>query len=235
MKKAVESIVNPISNRGLFITFEGPDGAGKTTQLHLLSRYLVEEKNLDVVVTREPGGTAISDRIREILLNPELDEMMAETEILLYAASRAQHVREKILPALSRGQIVLCDRFVDASVAYQGYGGGISIAKIQKVNTFATGGLTPDRTYLLDLPEEIGRERILKRQRATNIDSSMVLDRIEQKELAYHKRVRRGFQEIARDASQRIVKIDANQSEQDIHDLIKKDILSLLNETNKES
>lgn len=227
--------MNLNNNRGLFITFEGPDGAGKTTQLQLLSRYLKEEKMMDVVVTREPGGTPISDRIRAILLDPELKEMMAETEILLYAASRAQHVREKILPALNRGQIVLCDRFVDASVAYQGYGGGVSIEKIQEVNVFATGGLTPDRTYLLDLPESIGRERILKRQGLTFSDASAGLDRIEQKDLAYHKRVRQGFQLIAREEGLRIVTIDASQSEQVIHDLIKKDVLSLISKTIKES
>jgi dTMP kinase len=188
--------------RGLFITFEGPDGAGKTTQVKAFAEALAQRGH-DVLVTREPGGTAISDKIRELILDPSHREMDDVTEALLYAASRAQHVREKVLPALARGKVVVCDRFVDASMAYQGFGLGLPVHKIKEINEFATGGLVPDRTYLLDLPVAVGRERLHTRAG---------LDRIEQKEAAYHERVREGFHTLAKEHPARIRVIDANQS-----------------------
>ncbi|MBO8172651.1 MAG: dTMP kinase [Bacillaceae bacterium] len=208
--------------RGIFITFEGPDGAGKTTQLRLLAQFIEQELQVPLVTTREPGGTPISDRIREILLNPQHKEMVSETEVLLYAASRAQHVNEKIVPALNRGDIILCDRFMDASIAYQGFGLGISVEKIIEINHFATGGVVPDRTYLLDLPEKVGKQRILKRNAG---DDGADLDRIEQKELEYHKRVRFGFHQLAEMDRDRIVRVDANRPESEVHEEIRRDFL----------
>lgn len=207
---------------GLFITFEGPDGAGKTTQLQRLASF-IQKKDIAILTTREPGGTKISDQIRHIILHPEHQEMVEETEILLYAASRAQHVREKIKPALEEGKIVLCDRFVDASVAYQGYGLGFG-DEILQINDFATGGLVPDRTYLIDLPPEKGRARMGSRK---NKEFEQELDRIEQKEIEYHRHVRQGFHQLAQD-NQRILLIDGQQSIDQINEIIIKDITHLL-------
>ena len=147
---------------GYFITFEGPDGAGKTTQVKRLASEL-ENRGYRVIVTREPGGTEISDHIRAILLHPEHRSMADQTEVLLYAASRAQHVHQTIKPALERGDIVICDRFIDASIAYQAYGLGIDEQVVRSINAFASSGLQPNRTYMLDLSAEVGRERILLR------------------------------------------------------------------------
>ncbi|TLS48580.1 dTMP kinase [Paenibacillus antri] len=198
--------------KGLFITFEGPDGSGKTTQMKLLGERLAS-MGADVVRTREPGGTPIGDRLREIVLSPDNGEMMDETEILLYAASRAQHVREVIVPALERGKVVICDRFVDASIAYQGYGLGRDPEEVARINRFATGGLRPHRTYLLDVPAAVSRERLLSRALAA---SGAGLDRIEQKEREYHERVRDGFLLIAKAEPQRVMLIDANRTVADI-------------------
>jgi dTMP kinase len=198
--------------KGLFITFEGPDGSGKTTQMRRLGHRL-KAVGLDVVMTREPGGTAISDRIREIILSPEHTEMKDETEVLLYAASRAQHVREVILPALERGAIVVCDRFVDASIAYQGYGLGQRPEEVAAISRFAAGGLQPHRTYLLDVPVPISRERLLAR---AGVAGGAGLDRIEQKETDYHERVRDGFLLIAKTDSQRVLLLSANRSVEEI-------------------
>jgi dTMP kinase len=204
--------------RGLFITFEGPDGSGKSTQIKLLSEVL-EEKGIPYIQTREPGGTLISDKIREIILDPEHDAMKNETEVLLYAASRAQHVREKVMPALEQGKVVLCDRFVDASVAYQGYGLELPVEVIQSVNAFATAGVKPHRTYMIDLSPDEGRVRMLKRTGG----QSQGLDRIEQKELDYHKRVRNGFHTIYNENKDRICLVDGSTSIGKVSTLIKED------------
>ncbi|WP_126424656.1 dTMP kinase [Brevibacillus marinus] len=192
---------------GLFITFEGPDGAGKTTQVEAFARAL-RQQGYDVLVTREPGGTPLSDKIRALLLDPAHKEMADATEVLLYAAARAQHVQEKVIPALQSGRIVVCDRFVDASIAYQGYGLGLAVAEIVEINRFAAAGLQPDRTYLLDIPVSVGRLRLGQRER---------LDRIEQKGEQYHQRVRNGFRQIAEQYPQRVRLIDANRSIEQVH------------------
>jgi dTMP kinase len=194
--------------KGLFITFEGPDGSGKTTQMRRLGERL-QGRGAEVVLTREPGGTAIGDRIREILLSPEHREMKNETEVLLYAASRAQHVFEVIVPALRRGAIVICDRFIDASMAYQGYGLGERPEQVAEISRYAAGGLQPDRTYLLDVPVEVSRERLLARAMSAGNSG---LDRIEQKEIEYHQRVRDGFLLIARTDAHRVLLVNANRS-----------------------
>ncbi|HHU69780.1 MAG TPA: dTMP kinase [Thermoanaerobacterales bacterium] len=184
--------------KGFFVTIEGPDGSGKTTQIELLTRYLAA-KDLDYIVTREPGGTRIGNRIREILLEKDYTEMTAETETLLYAASRAQHVAEVILPALKKGKIVLCDRFIDASMAYQGMGRGIDIECIRKINSIAVMGIMPHLTILLDIPPSIG----LKRKK-----SHKEIDRIESEELEFHERVREGYLYLAKKEPKRIKVLD---------------------------
>ncbi len=209
---------------GLFITFEGPDGSGKTTQIQRLAQVLCDE-GYDVTLTREPGGTEISDRIRTILLDPANHALDARAEVLLYAASRAQHVHEKILPLLADNKIILCDRFIDASIAYQGYGLGFEPDLVEQISLFASAGLEPHRTYLLDVDPQIGRERMLARARA---NGQVVLDRIESKPLSYHQKVRAGFYEISHCSPHRVVLIDANRTADDIFADITQDCMALL-------
>jgi len=196
---------------GLFITFEGPDGSGKSTQIKLLAEALLGE-GCRVIVTREPGGTSIGDQIRAILLSSDNSSMNAQAEALLMAASRAQHVHEKILPALAEGYIVLCDRFVDASMAYQAAGLGLELADVRAVNEFAISGLIPDRTYMLDIAPEAGRLRVTQRL----AQSGAALDRIEQKDIPYHQRVREAFLQIAHEQSERVYLLDAERQPDDL-------------------
>ncbi|EIT84209.1 thymidylate kinase [Fictibacillus macauensis ZFHKF-1] len=206
---------------GLFITVEGPDGSGKSTQIILLKEFL-EQQGIPHVVTREPGGTAISDRIRSLILDPAHQEMVDETEVLLYAASRAQHVKEKIMPALAEGKVVLCDRFVDASIAYQAYGLGIPVEEVKAVNRFATGGLMPHRSYLIDIEPGDGRKRMMHRYAGES------MDRIEQKELDYHERVRAGFKSLYNENEGRFCLVDGSQSVEAVFHTIEKDMKILL-------
>jgi len=212
--------------KGLFITFEGPDGAGKTTQVRLLADALAA-MGRTVVLTREPGGTRIGDSIRSLLLSPEHTEMDARTEVLLYAAQRAQNVAERILPALGRGDVVIGDRFVDASIAYQSAGLGVDEAIVRRVNEFATGGLKPDRTYLLDLPEEEGRRRLAARTRE-RAGGPAGLDRIERRTAEYHRRVREAFRRIARENPGRVLLLDALQPPETLARIILEDCRRLL-------
>jgi len=198
--------------KGLFITFEGPDGAGKSTQLKNLAEFLKEQR-VPFIMTREPGGTEIGNSIRSILLNPANATLVQKTEVLLYAASRAQHVQETIVPSLENGKIVLCDRFVDASIAYQGYGLELSVDEVIAINRFAVGGIEPDRTYLIDLPPTEGRQRMMNRQ---DTNESYELDRIEQKHLTYHQRVREGFHRIYEENNHRMCLIDGNRDIEDV-------------------
>lgn len=210
--------------KGIFVTFEGPDGSGKSTQLQLLADRLIKQ-GLDVLVTREPGGTPISDEIRRILLSPDHQEMVDQTEVLLYAASRAQHVHEKIIPALEQNRIVLCDRFIDASVAYQAYGLGLDLQTVLAVSRFASAGLQPARTYMLDVPVEISRRRLLERSQAFNGEG---LDRIELKGDDYHQKVREGFLTIAEQERHRVRLIRADRTVQEIADEIAEDFEKLV-------
>ncbi|MDM5314434.1 dTMP kinase [Fictibacillus sp. b24] len=207
--------------KGLFITLEGPDGSGKTTQIAKVAEYFKKQK-IDFIQTREPGGTRISDKIRALILDPEHKEMHDLTEVLLYAASRAQHVHEKILPALEEGKVVLCDRFVDASIAYQGFGLGVGEESVLKVNNIATSGLVPDRSYFVDVSPEVGRERMKARYGTEN------LDRIEQKDLTYHELVREGFEHIFSKQTGRIVRINGEQNPDEVFKEIAKDLDQLL-------
>lgn len=201
-----------MKSKGFFITFEGIEGSGKTTQAKLLADYL-RSKNIPVLLTREPGGSEISEKIREILINPKNTEMCAKTECLLYAASRAQHVEQVILPAIASGKTVISDRFADATLAYQGYGRKLPIEMLRQLNDFATGGLEPHLTFLLNLPAEIGLARARKRKHN--------LDRLEQEAIDFHRRVHDGYLEIAKQSHGRFKIIDASNSIEIIHDEIK--------------
>lgn len=185
------------TERGLFISFEGGEGAGKTTQIKLLAQYL-KEVGLKVVTTREPGGEALAEKIRELLLHEsKLGDVTDEGEALLFNAARAQLVKRVIRPRLEEGYIVLSDRFVDSTIAYQGYGRGLDIWNLRGVCNFATGGLLPDITLLLDIPANIG----LARQR--------YLNRIEEENGEFHIRVRNGFLKLVEDEPDRFLVLDA--------------------------
>ena len=195
--------------RGLFITLEGGDGAGKSTQIRNIERFF-DEKGLVVVHTREPGGTPISEKLRNILLDNSNTEMADVTEMLIYAASRAQNVREFILPALERGEIVICDRFVDSSIAYQAYGRELG-DMVGIVNHYATGGLTPDITFWLDIDPQAGKMRAAK---------AGDLDRLELEQMDFHYRVYDGYKRLAEDDPGRVKRIDASDTVDNIKDAI---------------
>ncbi|MBK8454497.1 MAG: dTMP kinase [Thiofilum sp.] len=169
--------------RGLFITFEGGEGGGKSTQLPIAAEYL-RQQGIAVIMTREPGGTVVGESIRAVLLNPELPAMHPDTELLLMFAARNEHIQRTILPALNQGQWVLCDRFTDATYAYQGFGRGLNQDRIAKLETWVQGVLRPDHTLLFDLAVDIGMGRAKKRGAA---------DRFEQEHLAFFERIRAGY------------------------------------------
>lgn len=193
---------------GLFIVLEGPEGAGKSTQAGLLAAWL-RGKGLAVVQTREPGGTAIGEQVRRILLDPANHAMLAEAEALLYAAARAQHVGEVIRPALEAGQVVVCDRFVNSTLAYQGGGRGLPMESLHAVQRLATGGLAPDVRLLLDLPPELGLER---RRRAGD-----GLNRLDAAELAFHRRVWQTFHALVAGDPRTWTVIDATRGIEIVH------------------
>ncbi len=205
---------------GLFITIEGGEGAGKTTQISSLKAAL-KRSGFKVTITREPGGTKISDQIRQILLSQKNRRMVPLCELFLYEASRAQHVQEVILPALKRGQIVISDRFYDASWVYQGYARGGNSRKwrkwVEKLNLFATGGLEPDLTLILDCPVEKGLSRLRSRKKK--------FDRLEKERRSFHERVRRGYLLLASSNPHRIRVIDGNRKPKEVHQDILKQVL----------
>ena len=204
--------------RGAFITFEGPDGGGKTTQVRLLQQSLAK-KGYKVLCTREPGGTQIGDAIREILLDPTYHEMSARTEALLYMAARAQHVAEKILPALAKGQVVISDRYADSTLVYQGAARKLGAGELKRLNDFAAGNLTPDMTILLDGVPDVLFTRTARRGQ---------VDRIEREGLAFQERVRNGFLTLARQEPQRIKIVSALGSKNGVHQQIVKIIHEFL-------
>lgn len=185
----------------MFITLEGPEGAGKSTQLPQLAKWL-EVAGKAVVTTKNPGGTLIGGQIREILLKPANAAMVPLAELLLYAADRAQHVEEVVKPALAQGTVVLCDRYSDSTLAYQGFGRGLDQALIGELNQLATGGLRPDLTLLLDLPVEQGLARVA---------ASRQVDRLETEAIAFHHRLRDGYLALAQREPARFVVVDATQ------------------------
>jgi dTMP kinase len=193
--------------KGVFITLEGIEGTGKSTQVKLLSDAL-RDKGYSVIQTEEPGGTAISVKIRELLLSLESQGIQPVTELLLYNASRVQHVQEVIMPAMQRGDIVIADRFSDSTVAYQGYGRGIPLEIIESIDRIATGGLKPDVTILIDLDVRTG----LTRNREAN-----KIDRLEREDISFHERVRKGFLTLAEQEKERFVKIDGSADISTMH------------------
>ncbi|MEE0034806.1 MAG: dTMP kinase [Coprococcus sp.] len=198
------------AKKGIFITMEGPDGAGKSTQIDLLKKYL-EDKGYNILLTRDPGGNDISEAIRGIILNKDFTEMGYMTELLLYASARAQLVKENIKPALEAGTAVIADRFVDSSAVYQGIGRGLGIDTVYKVNEFALQGIMPDMTILMDLDAEVGLAR--KKNQAE-------LDRMERESVDFHKKVVTGYRDLADRYPERILKVDAALQVQEIHDII---------------
>jgi dTMP kinase len=203
----------------MFITLEGPEGSGKSTQIPLLAAFL-SEAGYSVVVTREPGGTAIGGQIRDVLHDVNNTEMQPSTEFLLYSASRAQLVREVILPALAQGKIVLCDRYADSSIAYQGYGRALDLDDLQSITRFATGGLKPDLTFLLDVDVEEGLSR--------RISGDEEMNRLDLEAVAFHQRVREGYHQLAALDSQRWVVIDAGRSPEEIQQELREITMSRL-------
>jgi dTMP kinase len=197
---------------GLFITFEGIDLCGKTTQAERLVSHL-RERGLDVIFTREPGGSAISEKIREILLNPEHQAMTSLTELLLYEASRAQHTDELIRPALDQGKVVICDRYADASYAYQGFGRSLGGELVRQLNQGATGGLVPDLTIVLDLPPE---EAILRAE-----GKDWKADRLEGEKIDFHRRVRQGYLHLAEEEPARVRIIDGRGTIEQIQETVR--------------
>lgn len=203
--------------KGIFVTFEGPDGSGKTTQVNLLKEYF-NSLGYEVLITREPGGTNISEKIRKLILDPENKEMGAVCEALLYAASRAQHMHEVIIPALNLGKMVICDRFVDSSIVYQGYARGLGDEMVGNINEYAIQGRTPDRTFLITIPPEVG----IKRK-----NSDGALDRLEQEDIQFHKKVYEGYNRL-KGKYDRIMHIDGTQDINKIQDIIREDINKII-------
>lgn len=201
----------------MFITFEGPEGSGKSSVLDKICHQL-EHDGFNVVKTREPGGTPISEQIRNIILDKSNTNLEARTEALLYAASRRQHLVEKIWPALKEGKIVLCDRYLDSSLAYQGNARGLGYENILSINNFATENTFPDLTILFDIQPELGLERISK-------NSNREVNRLDLEKLDFHKKVREGFLELAKKYPERFYIVDASQPFLDVclevYDLIK--------------
>ena len=198
---------------GKFIVFEGVEGCGKTTQIQLCSQWL-ESLNISVVLTREPGGTELGKDLRRLLLEKSPNKPVGEvTELLLYAADRAQHIEEELKPNLATGKYILCDRYTDSTIAYQGYGRGLNMSIINQLNQIATGGLESDLTIWLDV--DVGLSR--KRGQAT-------LDRIEQETIAFHRRVQEGYTELAGSYPSRIMRVDGTSSQ----DIVQKSIQEIL-------
>lgn len=189
---------------GYIISFEGPDGAGKTTVLNKILPILQEKLAQPILTTREPGGVVISERIRDVILDINHTEMDAKTELLLYMAARRQHWIERVLPAVEAGQVVIMDRFIDSSVAYQGAGRGLDKSEISWLNAYATDHHKPDLTLYFDVPSEVGLARI-----EANADREV--NRLDLEKLDMHQRVRQGYLELAKDESERIMTVDASQ------------------------
>ena len=212
----------------LFITFEGVEGSGKTTQIRRLKRYLTR-KGIPCERTREPGGCPIGEKVRRILLDPDHRGMVRYTEFLLYEASRAQHVKEVIHPLLEDGISVLCDRFNDATIAYQGYGRKIDLGLIERLNLLTSQGLKPDITFLLDCPSDLGLKRAVQRNQMLGKEKE---DRFEREAIAFHRRVRKGYLAIAKREPHRVKVIDTRQGEEKVFEKIRQVVDGLLIRSN---
>jgi dTMP kinase len=205
--------------QGRFISFEGIEGCGKTTQIGLLSDYL-KQKDIPFTITREPGGTAVGEGIRKILLTSETIHLTTASELLLFYASRSQNITEKIIPALERGEMVICDRFYDASMAYQGYGRGIPLDFIEKVTELVCNGYRPELTVLLDIAPAVGLTRARARNNARGNDEG----RFEMEDLHFYTRIRDGYLDLAKREPKRIQVIEADRTIDNVH----RDILKVL-------
>ena len=201
--------------KGYFLSVEGGDGSGKSTQIQNIKEYLTK-RGQEVILTREPGGTEIAEKIRELILDPANEKLTGKAEMLLYAASRAQHLEEKILPALAEGKTILSDRFTDSSIAYQGYGRGLG-EMVAEVNRIATGGKEPDLTIFLNITPAAGIAR-------KNKQDGHILDRMEQEKLAFHEAVYEGYLTLAKEANGRIAAIDADRPAEEVFADIKKEL-----------
>lgn len=208
----------------LFITFEGVEGSGKTTQIRRLKRYLTQ-KGIPCKVTREPGGCPIGEKIRKILLNPDHREMVPLSELFLYEASRAQHVKEVIEPLLAKGVVVLCDRFSDASIAYQGYGRRLDLALVKRLNRLSSQGIKPHVTFLLDCPSDLGLMRAVQRNQVQRKERE---ERFEREKIQFHHRVRRGYLSLAKKEPHRVKVIDTRQGEDKTFEKIRQIIDNLI-------
>ena len=206
-----------------FVTFEGPEGSGKSTQIQLLDRAL-RARGLGVVCTREPGGTAIGEQIRDVLHSHANTAMVPSAEVLLYSADRAQHVAEVVAPALARGDIVISDRYAESTLAYQGYGRGLDMEALRRITAFAIGELWPDLVIYLDLDVELGLRRKQREQAAGRGE----WNRMDQEGLAFHRRVREGYLAMARAEPGRWLVVDGNQPVETIHRIICARIAALL-------
>lgn len=202
------------------ISFEGGDGSGKTTQLRLLEKYLVRRGEA-CLCTREPGGTTLGEMIRQVLLEGGREEIASPTELFLYLADRAQHVHEVIRPALASGRLVLCDRFTDSTLAYQGYGRGVDLDMLRRLNQVASHGIMPDLTFLLDCPVEVGLSRTTQRLVGQKSGKGRE-DRFEREKAEFHERVRTGFLELARVEPKRTYILDATRSISEVHEEIRR-------------
>jgi len=203
--------------KGKLITFEGSEGSGKSTQIDMAKKYLTK-LGKDVLLLREPGGVKISEKIRAILLDAKNEAMCKECDMMLYMAARAQIVEEIIIPILKEGKIILCDRFLDSTIVYQGYGSGIDVSFIKKVGKFVTQNIEPDLTLLFDIDAKEGLKRIHRAK-----------DRIELRDISYHNKVRNGYLDLAKKETPRIKVIKVNKSKEDIHKMVKTYIDELLN------
>jgi dTMP kinase len=203
--------------KGLFITFEGGEGSGKTSIITRLVPML-EKLGQDVLTSREPGGVKIAEDIRNIILNPENTQMCYETEALLFAASRMQHLREKVIPALESGKLVICDRYLDSSLVYQGYSRGLGFEKVMQVNAFALEYM-PEKTFFIDVKPSVGLERLKGREKS---------DRLDKEKLEFHDKIYQGYKELARLYPDRIVTINGERDIEEIVLDIYNQILGLL-------
>ena len=211
--------------KGLFIVFEGGEGSGKSTMIDKVYEWL-RECNYDCIKTREPGGISIAEQIRQVILNKENTDMDSRTEALLYTAARRQHLVEKVIPALENGQVVLCDRFLDSSLAYQGFARGIGIDEIYEINKFAIGDCMPDISILFDISPEVGMERI-------NKNSQREVNRLDLESLDFHNKVREGYDRVYKNNKDRMVKINAEEPIDKVFDNVKNIISNLLNDFGK--
>lgn len=205
--------------RSLFITFEGVEGSGKSTQLNMLHAHLLR-MNVDVIATHEPGGTRLGEEVRRILLDPAFKEMHPMTETILYAADRAQHVHEVIKPALDAGKVVLCDRFIDSSLAYQGVARRVGLEGVRNLNEWVTDDLYPDLTFLLEIPFRVGLKRLAKRKKA--------LDRMEGEPEAFHEQVQEAYRTLTKFFSHRFVILNGVDKPENIHHQVMQEVTKLL-------